>query len=43
MYNMKTRTQQFIKQAGLWEDFQELQRTIKNVPRVMKVKGMLGV
>ena len=43
MYNMKTRTQQFIKQAGLWEDFQELERTIKNVPRVMKVKGMLGV
>jgi hypothetical protein len=43
MYNMKTRTRQFIKQAGLWEEFQELERTIKNVPRVMKVKGMLGV
>lgn len=43
MNNMKVRTTQLIRQAGLWEDFKELERTIKNAPRVAKVKGMFGV
>ena len=43
MYNMKPRTIQLIKQSGLWEEFQELEKTIKNAPRITRVKKMFGV
>ena len=43
MNNMKTRTKLLIKQAGCWEEFQELEKRIKNTQTIVRVKKLLGV
>lgn len=43
MYNMKTRTKNLITQAGLQKEFEELEKKVKNIPRIMKVKKLFGV
>ena len=43
MNNMKTRTKLLIKQAGRWEEFQELEKRVKNTHTIVRVKKLLGV
>ena len=43
MNNMRTRTKLLIKQAGRWEEFQELEKRVKNTQTIVRVKKLFGV
>ena len=43
MNNMRNRTKLLIKQAGRWEEFQELEKRVKNTQTIVRVKKLFGV
>lgn len=43
MDSMQSRTKLLIKQAGCWEEFQELEKRVKNTRTIVRVKKLFGV